>query len=349
MRCIGEFKNSQRPAALLMIDIDRFKHFNDTFGHVAGDQALMHTATALREKARQTDVVSRYGGEEFVVVFTAAKAGSVRERAEQLRLAIGQRTLSLGDCKLNVTASAGLAELAPDDSIADWVSRADQALYAAKAAGRDCAFEACDGRFEKLAALAPAPVPAALGTAPSESTPVRLLTESAAELAPEAFVDTTFVPHIARRIAEWRRGGSTLTVVLARLDDAPPTSEGCESDDARSPIRTALQVARVCLREMDVITRWQGDGLAFLLPSTPAADAKNVCRRLRAALAASSTDGTPRVSISIGIAEGIEGNDAKRVLERAWLALEAARSAGCGNIFVHDGIKAVGLKAAAAR
>jgi GGDEF domain-containing protein len=98
---------------------------------------------------------------------------------------------------------------------------------------------------------------------------------------------------------------------------------------------------------MDVISRWQSDGVAFLLPSTSAIDAKTVARRLRATLAANNTGGErPRLSISIGIAEGIEGNDVKRVLERAWLALAAARSAGSGNIYIHDGLKSVAVKLA---
>jgi diguanylate cyclase (GGDEF)-like protein len=126
--------------------------------------------------------------------------------------------------------------------------------------------------------------------------------------------------------------------------------ESNEADGGQSPLRIIMQVARTCVREMDVITRWQSDGVACLLPATSAADAKTVARRLRAALAANDSGGTrPRLSVSIGIAEGIEGNDAKRVLERAWLALDAARTAGSGNIYIHDGLKPVGVRVIAAR
>jgi GGDEF domain-containing protein len=99
---------------------------------------------------------------------------------------------------------------------------------------------------------------------------------------------------------------------------------------------------------MDVITRWQADGLAFLLPCTSAADAKSVARRIRTSLASDGGGTREPLSISIGMAEGIEGNDAKRVLERAWLALDAARAAGSGQIYVHDGLKSVGVKLVAA-
>jgi GGDEF domain-containing protein len=170
--------------------------------------------------------------------------------------------------------------------------------------------------------------------------------EAAAEIAAEAFADTGFVPSVARRIAEWRRGGTTLTVMLARLDSLDDASPDLDAESHHGAMRIAMHATRTCLREMDLITRWQRDGLAILMPNTSGRDAKAVARRLKSALAANSADGA--VSLSMGIAEGIEGNDAKRVLERAWLALEAGRAAGPGGVAVHDGLKAAALKFAAA-
>ncbi|MBW8883404.1 MAG: diguanylate cyclase, partial [Planctomycetia bacterium] len=253
-------------------------------------------------------------------------AASIRERAERLRQEIGKRMVGFGDRKLHVTASAGLSELAPGDTITTWIARADRALYTAKGGGRDCAFEVRGDKLERImlvAAPAVAPPVKSLAAAVPSPTP-KPIPEASAELAAEAFTDTSFVQSIARRIAEWRRGGTTLTVMLARLDDPVIGADDTEADNSQSPIRVALNVARLCLREMDLITRWRADG-------------------------ANNTGGArPRLSICIGIAEGIEGNDTKRVLERAWLALEAARTAGSGSIYIHDGLKSVGLKLAAA-
>src|SRR5262245_8271638 len=346
-RCLMDFQKHGRPSALFMIDVDQFKKFNDTFGHLAGDHVLAYTAKLLHGQSLSTDIVARFGGEEFAILFKGLTAASVRERAERLRQQIGTRMLGFGDRKLNVTASGGLSELVSDDTIADWIARADRALYTAKGGGRDCAFEARGDKLERIllgAAAPPASVPTKAQAA-TESLASKPITEASAELAAEAFADTSFVPNIARRIAEWRRGGTTLTVVLVRLDNPVPGAAEIEVDDSQSPMRIALNVARLCIREMDLITRWQADGLGFLLPGASAGEAKTVARRLRAALAANNTDGArPRISISIGIAEGIEGNDAKRVLERAWLALEAARTAGSGSIYVHDGLKPVSVK-----
>lgn len=339
-RCLVELQGQGRSAALLMLDVDRFKQFNDTYGHVAGDQALIHVADMLRGQARASDIVARFGGEEFAVVFTSTSAAAIRERAERLRLAIGSRDVLCDGRAVQVTASAGLAEAQSDDAVADWVKRADAALYAAKRAGRNCAYLAGENAMQLLSI--------AEVERESESTVEvsagALSNECGAELAPEAFADTSFFLSIAKRIAEWKRGGGTLTVVLAELDGGSDLPES-EASDAPRPIRLAMQWARGCIREMDVVTRWRRRGLAILLPCTTAADAKLVARRLQNALAQhGAKHSSDDVSLSIGIAEGIEGNDARRVLERAWSALEAARGAGPAGMCVHDGVKTVTAK-----
>jgi diguanylate cyclase len=347
-RCLMEVQEHSRPSTLFMIDVDHFKKFNDTFGHLAGDHVLAFTAKLLHGQSLPTDIVARFGGEEFAILFKGLTAVEVRDRAERLRQQIGKRMLGFGDRKLHVTASGGLSELVSGDTITDWIVRADRALYTAKGSGRDCAFEIRGEKLERIM-LGAAPSAPPKPVVPAESPAPKSASEASAELAAEAFADTSFAPSIARRIAEWRRGGTTLTVMLARLDHPVPSAGETELDDSQSPIRVALNVARLCIREMDLVTRWQTDGLGFLFPGASAAEAKTVARRLRAALAANNTGGIrPRLSISIGIAEGIEGNDAKRVLERAWLALESARAAGGGSIYVHDGLKPVCVKLTAA-
>src|SRR5262249_49512042 len=136
--------------ALLMIDVDHFKQFNDTFGHVIGDYALAHVAQVLRGNARQTDILARFGGEEFAVIFTAGDISVVRKRAEEMRAAIGQLPVVCEGIAMEVMASAGLAELATDESVAEWLTRADQALYAAKRSGRNCGFWNGPGGLEPL-------------------------------------------------------------------------------------------------------------------------------------------------------------------------------------------------------
>ena len=344
-RCLVDLQGRSRPAALLMLDVDHFKQFNDTHGHVAGDQALVQLAEVLQSQARPSDVVARFGGEEFAVVFTATTADAIRQRAERLRLAIGGRPIVCDGREVSITASAGLADANTDDSVADWIKRADAALYAAKRAGRNCAYQSGQEGLEPVQ-ISMSDAVAKVHAEPAEA---RSIQEAAADLAAEAFADTSFVQSVAKRIAEWKRGGATLTVILAQLDQNAEAADE-EPMEGPRPVRLALQWARGCVREMDLVTRWQRRGLAILLPCTCAADAKTIARRLSSALAQHSAthDDNEALSLSIGIAEGIEGNDGKRVLERAWLALQAARKTGTGGICVHDGVKTATVKRSAA-
>jgi diguanylate cyclase len=123
-------------SSLLMVDIDRFKRINDSAGHLAGDQVISEVSVLLREGLRSADSAGRYGGDEFGVLLPGTGREAALEVAERLRQAISAR-VSVGG--LPVSLSIGVAELAPGmESIEDWTGAADEALYRAKAAGRDC-------------------------------------------------------------------------------------------------------------------------------------------------------------------------------------------------------------------
>ncbi len=125
--------------AVLILDIDRFKMVNDTFGHQAGDEVLRSLAGVLGEKTRAGDIPCRYGGEEFVVVMPGATIAAAYKRAEQLRTAFAAMEVDLGDGRVwRGTLSAGVAVYPTDGSDARrLVACADEALYAAKHEGRN--------------------------------------------------------------------------------------------------------------------------------------------------------------------------------------------------------------------
>ncbi len=127
------------PLALAMLDIDHFKRFNDTWGHEAGDLALVEVARILRENLRASDIACRYGGEELVAVMPGADQQEARERIEKIAARMRSMDLSIHDQNLPpITFSAGLAFTPENGDGADaLIHAADQALYAAKAAGRD--------------------------------------------------------------------------------------------------------------------------------------------------------------------------------------------------------------------
>jgi diguanylate cyclase (GGDEF)-like protein len=127
--------------SLAMIDIDHFKRFNDTWGHAAGDVALRAVAAAILASVRGSDLVVRYGGEEFVALFPGMRAPAAMERVEEIRRTVEQLPLSLPRRSedARVTVSIGVSVYGYDGTQAeDLLDRADARLFQAKEAGRNC-------------------------------------------------------------------------------------------------------------------------------------------------------------------------------------------------------------------
>ncbi len=127
-----------RLLALAMIDVDFFKAVNDRHGHLAGDDVLRGLAAALRASLRAPDVLARYGGEEFVVLLPETEIEEAARVVERLRLETARAPLDTVAGPIGITISGGVVALRPgDDEIGKLLGRADEALYAAKAAGRN--------------------------------------------------------------------------------------------------------------------------------------------------------------------------------------------------------------------
>ncbi len=136
-RFISRYQFSNKPLSILMIDIDHFKKFNDTYGHVAGDRALMHIAKLFVAGVRPTDFCSRYGGEEFVVILSDTDLTNACSAAERLREHIAVSPMAVNGGKFNFTISIGIAVLGKTEDMASLISRADACLYRAKHEGRN--------------------------------------------------------------------------------------------------------------------------------------------------------------------------------------------------------------------
>lgn len=131
---------SDAPLSLAMLDLDHFKRFNDTYGHDAGDVMLRESGRVLRDNLRKSDIACRYGGEEFLVVLPDSSVEETRQRIEQIRLLFKEIQIRYGHELLGtMTVSAGIAGVPQHGSTPDELLRAaDNALYAAKKAGRNC-------------------------------------------------------------------------------------------------------------------------------------------------------------------------------------------------------------------
>ena len=138
VQAIEATRQTREPISLLMIDLDHFKQKNDSYGHLVGDVVLQETAHRLSRTLRGGDLIGRYGGEEFIVLLPGANRATAQEIAERLRLAVAGSPVATHGLQLQQTLSLGLASFPVDAHDLDTLlERADQALYAAKRAGRD--------------------------------------------------------------------------------------------------------------------------------------------------------------------------------------------------------------------
>ncbi len=136
---ISHVSRHRTDAGVIMLDVDFFKKFNDTWGHLAGDEALSCLAAVLRETVRSEDVAARFGGEEFCVLGIECDAPGIFQMSERIRRAVEAMVIPFKDEKLSVTVSLGCCVLDPDMNVSPqhYLDMADRALYRSKKGGRN--------------------------------------------------------------------------------------------------------------------------------------------------------------------------------------------------------------------
>jgi diguanylate cyclase len=136
-REISSVRRKDTPLCMSLLDIDNFKKLNDTMGHATGDIALAHLAKVARECMRPQDTLARYGGEEFVILLPDTPLDKGIEAMTRLQRELTKKFFLAGTEKILITFSAGVAQLAPDETGGDAIKRADKAMYLAKRAGKN--------------------------------------------------------------------------------------------------------------------------------------------------------------------------------------------------------------------
>lgn len=134
---IFEFKDSKQNFHVIMIDLDDFKHINDTYGHLAGDKVLIYISNLLRKVIRNDDKIFRYGGEEFLITLNHMSQKTCLDITNRILNLIRDNNLIYKNQLIHVTASIGITKLKSDDTIETLLSRADKALYKAKENGKN--------------------------------------------------------------------------------------------------------------------------------------------------------------------------------------------------------------------
>lgn len=136
-REISLAQRNDNALSAIFLDIDHFKSINDDFGHACGDMVLSVTAKLIKECVRDSDLVFRYGGEEFVLLLSNTDTSGAQLLAERIRKKLEHHTLAYDMDTIKVTASLGIATLKADDNLESFIQRADNAMYQAKAQGRN--------------------------------------------------------------------------------------------------------------------------------------------------------------------------------------------------------------------
>ena len=134
---VNRYNRYKRPLSLLMIDIDHFKHFNDTYGHLEGDQILSGIGGLITRGLRTMDTAYRFGGEEFTVILPETDADAAVTVAERIKEE-AEKVKSAAKPEKAITLSIGVTEYDDGETISDFIRRADQAMYLSKDKGRNC-------------------------------------------------------------------------------------------------------------------------------------------------------------------------------------------------------------------
>jgi len=364
-RRYAEFQRNKHTFSLMMVDVDYFKKFNDTYGHQAGDEVLRTVAKTLREHSRAMDLVARYGGEEFALICPGATAEVLKEQAERLRQAVENLLFEFEGQKVRVSASFGLAHALPGEGTEKLVERADLALYASKEAGRNCVHWHDGQKILRYFSSKMGPVGgnrsgsdrpgeediSTPSSQPKDRPPSRELLGGPSE---ETAQEHTLLPQpleslhtrsdfcviLGRRLAERRRTKRPLSVLLLQIDHYLDLVGQRGLQAAQLALRATSQFLQAAIRQMDVIAQYENSTFALLLPEADLAHVTDIAERLRQAICRCKLplgNSWEMITVSIGAAETTETDDLERMLQRCEEALDQARSAGGNRVCVHTG------------
>ncbi len=315
------FQQTERPFSLLIFDVDHFKNFNDTHGHQAGDEVLRKVGAALKRVVKSKDLPCRYGGEEFALVMpnTSAEEGCVA--AERVRKAIEEMAVPFEGKDLRVTASIGLAQVDKNEDAVRIIRRADDAVYAAKDAGRNNSHwndgEEClpVETFKKHAAEKRASEKGAQEASAEKES--KGLASSTLEQLPDRHI---FVEELGRRISESHRFAVDLSVMHLSVKDYKNLEQLYGQAVGALILDSVAQFVRSTLREMDLLCKLDMGEFAVMLPGSSQTESKLVGSRMQMAISNCTLplgDKQLRLEIEWDVTDVEPDDDAESILARA--------------------------------
>ncbi|MBM4001143.1 MAG: diguanylate cyclase [Planctomycetes bacterium] len=323
----GLFRQQQRPSSVMMIDVDHFKKFNDTYGHQAGDEVLRSVARVLRDNVSSNAMVCRYGGEEFAIIFGGCDLTIASPAAERARAAIADSVVEFEGKQLRVSASGGIAQFRPNETVEAMVKRADDALYVCKEAGRNCGHwhdgetsHPITERFKKKAEPGASEESSEPKAVPANRDPLTGLSARA-----------PFLEDVDRRLAEWRCGGPDVSMIAVEIDKFDRLTKAFGESAGETMLKATAQFLKATMRDMDHVARVSDRQFALTLPGASVEDAAAVAERIRTAIENCKLPvkgGVLQFTISSGAAQMIMNDTTASFVERANRFLKTAADQG---------------------
>ncbi len=361
-RRLSECRRRGSTMSLVMVDVDHFKRFNDTFGHQAGDVVLQGVAGVLQSALREMDIVARYGGEEFAIVLPATELDGSALAADRMRQAVRATEFAVEGIDRPVTVSVGVATLLPGESAEALLRRADESLYASKNAGRD-RVHYHDGSnhrpFESAAAIVAAMKKATNeiqptvpnSTEPATDTPDRRR-PGATPVTPAATIKNGLIPReqfdrqLQAGLSEHKRYQTPMAIMVLDIDNIEQLA--AKGERAVELVTDTLgKFLRAALRDTDYIAPADNGRYFVHLPVTTLDEAQSPAQRIRRGVEACnilSFQGEPLLfTVSCGVAAPSGTMEFQELVGHAEAALLAAHQAGHNRVYTWDmnGIQAV--------
>jgi diguanylate cyclase (GGDEF)-like protein len=335
-RRMTEWNRQRTPLALILLDIDFFKKFNDTYGHPAGDAVLREVARLMQATLREVDLVARYGGEEFAIVLPNTSLREAQEAAERVRIAVDGSRFKFEGFRLRLTISVGIAHVQSDEDARRLIQRADVALYTSKQSGRNCVHFHNGSGCEHFGASLPSPPIGPETKLCGRDSEENAYTDGPTDLPSRK----VFNEELRRRVSEAQRYDAPLSIILVKVDNYS-AAETRSAQAGHMVVATVAELARAVMRDVDLLTRYTECQLALLLPATTLEHASIPAKRIRQCVeeCQSVTYRGARLSllVSIGLAQWIGQEDPVAFLKRAQEAADTAAAAGGNCVYTHTG------------
>ncbi len=352
LRCLEWFSvdenawTSDRTRALLLLDLDNFKHVNDACGRAAGDRILVDIAARLRALAQAGDLLYRLEFDEFVAVLERPSREVLIRDAERLRAAVHEAACEVDGNTVRVTASGGLAFLRASGFRYGALQQADTAMYMAKIVGRDTLVLHDDVRHLSVAhgtSLELSDLSEQADAAKARLASMagafnrRLLAQAQREATIDALTEVHnrryFDARLPREMEMAARNGRPLSLAFLDIDDFRLVNNAYGHPTGDIALRRFAQVVSACIRDSDWVARYGGEEFCLVMP-VGADEAMRVSERIRAAVAAApfqALDGRPlAVTMSAGVVtyDDARDRDPEHLVDRASKANRVAKDAG---------------------